>query len=88
MQVSESDLKQVLADVFRISPDSIGESTSVDTVEKWDSLQHLNLVLALEERFDVSFTEEETVEILSYPLIRAVLEEHGVRFVERVGAEG
>jgi acyl carrier protein len=88
MQASESDLKQVLADVFRISPDSIGEPTSVDTVEKWDSLQHLNLVLALEERFDVSFTEEETVEILSYPLIRAVLEEHGVRFVERVGAGG
>jgi acyl carrier protein len=88
MQVSESDLKQVLADVFRISPDSIGESTSVDTVEKWDSLQHLNLVLALEERFDVSFTEEETVEILSYPLIRAVLEEHGIRFAERVAAGG
>jgi acyl carrier protein len=86
MQASEADLKQVMADVFRIDPATIDDSTSVDTVEKWDSLQHLNLVLALEERFDVSFTEEQTVEILSYPLIRAVLEEHGVRFAEGAAA--
>lgn len=83
MQASEADLKQVLADVFRIDASTVGEGTSVDTVERWDSLQHLNMVLALEERFDVTFTEEETVQVLSYPLIRAVLEEHGVTFAER-----
>jgi hypothetical protein len=35
-------------------------------------------VLALEERFAFSFTEQETVEILSYELIRVVIREHGV----------
>jgi hypothetical protein len=37
-------------------------------------------VLALEESFGVSFTEEETVEILNYELIRIVLAGHGVDF--------
>lgn len=80
MQATESKLKQVLADVFGVDADSIDETASVDTIKEWDSLKHLNLVLALEEQFNVSLTEEQTVQILNYPLIKVVLEEHGVRF--------
>ena len=80
MADNEDNLKQVLADVLKITIDSIDDDTSVDTVERWDSLSHLNLVLALEQAFDISFTEEQTVEILNYPLIKAVLGEHGVTF--------
>ncbi len=80
MRVSERKLKQVLANVFRIDASRIVETTSVDTVKEWDSLKHLTLVLALEEQFNVTLTEEQTVQILSYPLIKVVLEEHGVDF--------
>jgi acyl carrier protein len=80
MITSENKLKQVLADVFDIEVSVIDENTSVDTVQDWDSLKHLNLVLALESEFDISLTEEQTVEILSYPLIKAVLEEHNIHF--------
>ena len=80
MQNNESALKQVLADVFGIGPETIDDTTSVDTVERWDSLNHLYLVLALEQRFNISLTEEQTVEILNYPLIKTVLKEHGLEF--------
>ena len=80
MAVNMNRLKQVLADVFKIDIQTINDETSVDNVEKWDSLNHLNLVLALEEAFDISFTEEQTIEILNYPLIKLVLQEHGVTF--------
>jgi acyl carrier protein len=80
MQATEGKLKQVLADVFGVDVNTIDETASVDTIKEWDSLKHLNLVLALEEQFNVSLTEEQTVQILSYPLIKVVLEEHGVRF--------
>jgi len=80
MQGNEGKLKQVLADVFGIGVGVINEATSVDTVEEWDSLKHLNLILALEEKFNITFSEEQTVEILNYPLIKVVLTEHGVDF--------
>ncbi|MCF3630721.1 MAG: acyl carrier protein [Rhodospirillales bacterium] len=80
MTGNETRLKGVIADILKIDAAIIGEDTSVDTVEQWDSLRHLNLVLALEAEFDISFTEEQTVEILNYPLIRIVLEEHGIAF--------
>ncbi len=77
---SETKLKQVLADVFGVDVPSINDESSVETVEKWDSLNHLNLVLALEEQFDVSLSEEQVVEMLNYPLVKVVLEEHGIEF--------
>ncbi len=77
---NESTLKGILADVFGVTADSINDETSVDTMGGWDSLKHLNLILALEDGFDVTFTEEETVEILNYPLIKMVLGEHGIKF--------
>jgi len=82
MRATEADLKQVLADTLQIDIDTIDDDTSVDTVEEWDSLKHLNLVIALEDRFGVTFTEEQVVEILTYPLIRMVLEEQGVELVQ------
>lgn len=80
MVASEGKLKEVLADVFGLELSAIDETTSVDTVKQWDSLKHLNLVLAIEEKFNVTLSEEQTVQILSYPLIKLVLEEQGVRF--------
>ena len=80
MSSNEDRLRRVMSDVLKIEASTINEETSVDTVEEWDSLRHLNLVLALEQEFDVSFTEEQTVEILNFPLIKIVLEEHQVSF--------
>jgi acyl carrier protein len=83
MQANEEDLRQVLADILDLEASAINETASVDTIKQWDSLKHLNLVLALEERFGVTLTEEQTVQILSYPLIKIALEEQGVRFNDR-----
>jgi acyl carrier protein len=77
---TEIMLKQVLADVFGVDVATVGEESSVDSIAAWDSLNHLNLVLALEERFGVSFSEEQIVEMMNYPLVKAVLEEAGVEF--------
>jgi len=57
---------------------AIGDDASPDTIENWDSLRHMNLVLALEEEFGIELTDDQTVEIMSYPLIKIVLGEHGI----------
>jgi acyl carrier protein len=69
-------VRAILADVFGLDPDQIGADTSTDTVEDWDSLHHLTLVLALEEEFDIALDDEETVAIVTFPLITAVVLDH------------
>ncbi len=77
---NEQRLKQVIADVFGIPADAINDSSSLETVERWDSTGHLNLVLALEEQFDVRFDDGQMSEITSYPRIKDALEHLGVHF--------
>jgi acyl carrier protein len=73
-------LQQILAAVFEVDEKSINANTSPDTIEAWDSLKHLNLVLALEEEFQINFDEDQVVEILSFELIVEVLKEKGISF--------
>lgn len=82
MTIKEKDLKNVLAVLFKVDVDEINDNSSMDNVERWDSLSHLKLVLALEDEFKISFTEEESIEILSLGLIKEVMKEHGVEVVE------
>lgn len=77
--INEQTLKQVMAAVLEIPADSIGEDTSMDTVEAWDSIKHMNLVLALEDEFGVSIPDEDAANITSYPLIKLVLNEQAAQ---------
>jgi acyl carrier protein len=80
MSDSERMLREVIAQALALPATSISDETEMDTVEVWDSLKHLKIVLALEEAFSVSFDEEIALEITSVPKIRAALAGLGVRF--------
>ena len=71
----EEKLKQVISTLLKIAPESINENTSMDNTSTWDSLQHMNLILALEEEFKVCIPDDDASNITSYPVIRAVIKE-------------
>ena len=69
----EDRLKKILAAVFGIDSVKIGEDTSAMTVEEWDSLKHISLILALEEEFNLEFNNNEVVEMMSFSSIKEVI---------------
>ena len=69
----ESRIKAVMAAVFEVPVDEITDESSPDNIESWDSLKHMNLVLALEEEFNIGFEDDEIVEMMNYALIRLIL---------------
>lgn len=58
-------VRQTVADVFNLDITRVNAATSPQTVEAWDSINHLNLVLALEQQCGVSFSPEEIPELTS-----------------------
>ena len=48
-------VRQIAADLFNLPLDQITDSMSPQTVAEWDSVQHLNLVLAMEAQLGVQF---------------------------------
>jgi acyl carrier protein len=73
--INDAALKQVMATVLGVPLAAIDASASQDTLKSWDSLKHMNLVLALEQAFDVEIPDEDAAEITSYALIKVVLQE-------------
>lgn len=69
MSVDER-LRQVFSDVFGLDGDAAREA-SAQTVDGWDSIAHVRLVMALEGEFDVQFEAEEIPELVSFATIRA-----------------
>lgn len=60
---------KVVSQVMNVPVGEIAEESSPDTIETWDSLQHINLVLALEEEFGASLTDQQIVDMLNVGLI-------------------
>lgn len=74
-QQMKEKITGVMAAVFEVPESEINEDTSTDTLENWDSLRHLNLILALEEEFGISIPDEEVGDMVNYKIIYHVLNE-------------
>lgn len=66
-------LREVMASVFGIDPASIAPDASSALIAEWDSVRHLQLMLALEEEFQIQFEADELVGLRSVDLIEARL---------------
>lgn len=69
----DSDLRTIVAEVLGVPPESIREDTSTQTEARWDSLKHMNLVFALEDRYEVRFDDAEIPELTSIAAIESAL---------------
>jgi acyl carrier protein len=65
----ESRIRNVMSAVFKVPVDEISDECSPHDIEAWDSLTHMNLVLALENEFGIEFEEDEIPSLVSFKLI-------------------
>ncbi|MDD2969896.1 MAG: acyl carrier protein [Lachnospiraceae bacterium] len=49
-------LNTVFCDVFDDEDIKVSETTTADDIEDWDSLEHINLMAAVEKEFSIKFT--------------------------------
>lgn len=69
----ENRIKKVMSAVFDLPVEEINNESSPDTIESWDSLKHMNLVVALEEEFNIEFDDVEITEMMNFKLIQEII---------------
>ena len=63
-------LKNIFSDVFNIPVKQISNDASPDNINNWDSIRHINFVIAIEEEFDIEFSDDVIIDLLNYKLIK------------------
>jgi acyl carrier protein len=67
-------VQSVASDIFGIPVDRITPESSPETIGNWDSMQHLNLVLAIEEKFGVQLDPEDIEQMKNIGAVAALVE--------------
>jgi acyl carrier protein len=62
-------VKSIMANIFRTSIENITDDLKQKDVSFWDSLRHLNLIVELEEKFEISFEPEEIAEMTTFEMV-------------------
>jgi len=67
-------VRTIASDLFSLPASEIGDDSTPETIANWDSIQHLNLALALEEKFSVQLSPEEIEQMRSVGQIARIIE--------------
>ena len=62
----DKKIKDIMANIFKTSRKNISNKSSKDTIKKWDSLNHIKLIMALESKFQISIDPDEALRLLSF----------------------
>ena len=77
MTVTKDDVQDVFRAVFANPNLQIVPKMAAKDVPEWDSFNHLNLILALEERFQIRLSSEEIAAMANVDDLFATLTRHG-----------
>ncbi len=70
----EQKLKTVVADILGITAEDITDELSPVTNGSWDSLNHMNIITAVEKEFGVAMSMSDIQSIADFASLKAVIE--------------
>lgn len=71
-------IEKAFSEVLGVPIEKINDNTAPENTPQWDSAQAMNLVMALEEAFDIRLSTKEIVSMRSVGLVRKVLRSKGL----------
>jgi acyl carrier protein len=69
----QNKIKKIFSKIVGINQSKIKPNTSPENTKKWDSLAHMNLVMAYEKELKIKFTDDEINEMLNFELIEEII---------------
>ena len=78
MEANQTLTEQVcslLTEALRVEPGDIGPETQFGDLPQWDSMGHMEVLVALEKAYGVEISAESITELVSVPLIVAHIEQ-------------
>lgn len=71
-------LQKIFSEILKEPVENISIESSPRTLNSWDSMRHVELVIAVEEAYNISFSTTEITSINSFRGFSTMLESKGV----------
>jgi acyl carrier protein len=71
-------LHDVVARILKVPAASISDATSPETLPRWDSLTHLDLMTGIEDAYGIRFSTADIMRAKSVGEVRLLLREKGL----------
>ena len=68
-------LVDIVAELFDLEPAAVDDALTPEDVELWDSMNHLRLVSAVEQEFQIKLSMQEIESIHNLGALRALIEQ-------------
>jgi acyl carrier protein len=75
--MSRDSLREIIAQAISVPTSRVTSNASSGTLEEWDSLGHLNIILAVEGATNVKFSTSEIPQLTSLVKLEDALRRHG-----------
>jgi len=69
-------INKIVAANLKISLEQAAQNLTMQDVNDWDSLSHMNLIVAIEDEFQLQLTGDEIAEMISLDKIREIVLKH------------
>jgi acyl carrier protein len=67
-------LAEVVANALRVDPAALNDDLEFNSIPEWDSVNHVALILSLEEAYGLTISDEQIVTLTRYGTIREFIE--------------
>ena len=74
------DYKTCFSEAFEIEIEKINSDLEYNSIPEWDSIGHMTLISALEEKFNISFETDDIIDFSSFKKGIEILKKYSVNF--------
>ena len=71
-------VEEIIGKVFNVSPEGLNGLFSRNTIEAWDSMGHINLIMEIEKQYNVHVSIADAVDMVDVGKIKEILRGYGV----------
>jgi acyl carrier protein len=64
----------IMSQLFVLPPGSLTAESTMENVEQWDSLQHINVIVDIEQHFNITMAPDEVMQLHSVQAIVDMVE--------------
>lgn len=69
-------LNEIFREVFNDTDITVNENTTANDIEDWDSFEHINLIVTIEEEFEIKLSMDEIGSMKSVGSMAEIIKEH------------